>query len=186
MINKFIWQIKHWVKYYTFGEVFTEVAIKPIKRFFRGIKRIWDFAPIAYKDQDWDHTFLYDLLIFKLNRMEKFFNSGNAMCSGNERRAKQMRYAIFLLKRIKEDRYHEDEYDALEEKWEPEHIWTPDPSNSEWSRLDIVHNKAKNKEEEKQAVDDYRAHFRKQAATLESDLDRLFKHMRRYVQGWWD
>jgi hypothetical protein len=81
--------------------------IQKIRRFFNNIKMIIDWIPILWGNWDWDWTFLFEVLIFKLNRMEKYFSESD-IAEDNEKIAKQIKEVTGLLKRLKEDDYWDE------------------------------------------------------------------------------
>ena len=51
---------------------------RSIKRFFQAIKRSYDFAKIGWGNYDWDHGYLFELMLFKLQRIEISLKNGLA------------------------------------------------------------------------------------------------------------
>ena len=39
-----------------------------VKRFFRKLKRVWDFIPIIWKGDDYDYQYSIDLFKYQLDR----------------------------------------------------------------------------------------------------------------------
>jgi len=69
-----------------------------------GVKNLIVWLPVIYLDRWWDHYYLYRILRFKLNQMEKNFRTrGMSVCS--ERDAKKMRTCVLLLDRLTNDDY---------------------------------------------------------------------------------
>jgi len=69
-------------------------------RVFRGIRNFIAYAPIIWRDRDFDFAFLLVLLEFKLRRMSKFFLSADAYTKGAKECAEQMLKAATLAGRI--------------------------------------------------------------------------------------
>lgn len=63
-----------------------------------GIKNIIRWSPIIWFDKDWDYYFLLKILEYKIKRMEKSAN--NWWGVNSEKKAKQMRVCIELIKRM--------------------------------------------------------------------------------------
>ena len=40
--------------------------------FINGIKNLWSWFPVIWKDRDWDQTFIYEVLIHKLEKQAKY------------------------------------------------------------------------------------------------------------------
>lgn len=79
--------------------------------FIKGIKNVFNWLPIIWKDGDWDQAFFEDAIIFKLGRMSKFFhNSKLTNIADAEEVASEIDEVVDLLKRVREDEYfHEFE-----------------------------------------------------------------------------
>ena len=164
--------------------------MKKIWQFFRstkyGIENLVAWFPIIWKDRDWDHWFLYKILHLKLKRMETLHRKyGNSIY--REKYADQIKLAVLLIHRLIEDEYLENVLKPHEEKWgESEFIFTPIPGDKEYSSLDIKVDKANTKEEKKQETKERMILYKHSDALKKQDLDMLFKHMRKYIECWWD
>ena len=51
------------------------------KRFFRKCRNVIRWIPTIWKDEDWDQTYIYDMLLLKLERQRDFFLSDRAYAS---------------------------------------------------------------------------------------------------------
>ena len=40
--------------------------------FITGVKNLWNWFPTIWKDRDWDQTFIYKILIHKLEKQAKY------------------------------------------------------------------------------------------------------------------
>ncbi len=72
MLEKFkdiIEDVQIWFQHSFIGKIYFF-----FKRLPKNIKNLIDFFPFVWRDRDWDHSFLEDLLKFKLERMYKFFS----------------------------------------------------------------------------------------------------------------
>ena len=61
------------------------------------------WAPVIAQDHDWDHAYLFEILRFKLSRMERCLRNGCHM--HRERDAEQIRLCVLLLDRLIADDY---------------------------------------------------------------------------------
>lgn len=133
------------------------------------------------KDNNWGYAYLERLIAWKLRRMIAHFERhGSLMC--NNRRIKQMKYAVLLIERLHND-YYEDLWLAEhEQKWgKCEDV--VEGKNNEWK---IRYKKAKTPAEQAQAWEESKKIYRK-AAQKEIELrQRLYKHIGTYITGWWD
>lgn len=85
------------------------------KEFARGVKNLWRWLPIIWKDRDWDHVYIYRIieakLEFQANYISKFGNHVEA-----DRDAERMRLVVKLMKRQEEDFYTSEYLDYCESK----------------------------------------------------------------------
>jgi len=164
--------------------------MKKIWKFFRsikyGIQNIIKWFPVIWQDRDWDHWFILKIFHFKLNEVEKFQRKyGNSVT--HEKIADQIKIAILLLDRLIKDEYLENVLKPHEKKWgDSEFIFTPIKGNKGYSSLDLKVEKANTEEEKKQESKERSILYKHSDALKQQDLDMLFKHMRKYIEGWWD
>jgi len=79
-----------------------------IKQFFRNIHNLIRWFPIIWKDRDWDHHFIFEILKFKLkNQAEYISKRGNHLSA--KRDAEIMMTCIRLIEKI-QDEYYASEY----------------------------------------------------------------------------
>lgn len=72
------------------------------------IFNILRWIPVIWRDKDWDHTFIYEILRFKLqNQAEYLAKHDRHQCS--KRNAEKIMTCVRLIERIKEG-YYESEY----------------------------------------------------------------------------
>jgi formamidopyrimidine-DNA glycosylase len=95
------------------------VSVRDVYDFFRydlprGLRNLWDWFPLVWRDRDYDQHYLLEVLEFKFRRMAKVQQKG--LHVGGEREAKHLMVCAELCKRLKEDNYHENMSGALEYK----------------------------------------------------------------------
>lgn len=88
-----------------------------MRSFIRGVKNLWRWFPVIWKDRDYDHVFTYDVLIKKLEFQRDFFLSKDACVSNAGDTAKEIQTAIDKLKRTM-DPYEFYEKPVFENKWD--------------------------------------------------------------------
>ncbi len=88
-----------------------------MRSFIRGVKNLWRWFPVIWKDRDYDHVFTYDVLIKKLEFQRDFFLSKDASVSNAKDTAKEIQTAIDKLKRTM-DPYEFYEKPVFENKWD--------------------------------------------------------------------
>jgi len=77
----------------------------------QGIKNLIQWFPLIYNDRDFDYGYLYNIIYFKLNNMQKFFESGNTFVVGAEEHAKEIKECKELLKRIMDEAVWDENWD---------------------------------------------------------------------------
>ena len=99
----------------------------PIYRFFRwkkwhsipvGLKNLWNWKGIIWKDRDWDDGYIWDLLNHKFKNMEKRYHPDNELdwdFVGRDKVYKEIKTARILTDRICKDDYEEDWGRALKD-----------------------------------------------------------------------
>ena len=61
-----------------------------------GLKKTLEYYPVLKGDQDWDYDFLFDLIIFKLQRMKNYFQNAQ-IAMDSKIYAQQINTAIKLI-----------------------------------------------------------------------------------------
>jgi len=149
-------------------------------RITQGIKNIIIWLPVIWKDRDFDHSYMYEILYFKLKNMQEFFDSDCPMCANSKRKAKQIIIAKNLCKRLIEQQYLMNALTEYHKKYgEDSFDWHTEPTeNPKLHRL--VWDWSEQQHKEFTRASNHSDYMEQQ------DLDYLFKHMRKYIQGWWD
>jgi len=142
-----------------------------IKKFFQWLSKSCQYAWFLRNDMDWDYAGLLNLMQYKMARMAKCIEDNNIIVA-NKRIAKQLRYAVYLI-----ERYHSGEdvrrgIDAHNTKW-----GRVEKGLLNWGYPDNL-----TEEQIKQATKEFLDIWQKE----EELLDRLFRHMRKNIQKWWD
>ena len=78
------------------------------RNFIIGISNLFQYSKIIWNDRDWDHAYIYYILIFKLKRQQKYL-SKNQRYVGWERDVEIINTVIRLLERDI-DSFYELEY----------------------------------------------------------------------------
>ena len=157
--------------------------------FFRNIKygleNLIMWFPVIWKDRNWDHTFIYEILKHKLDLTQKHLRKYGHHVDA-EKDADRIKVCVNLLNRLIKDDYHENAFKKHHEKWgEPEFNWT-DLQGSELSQLQINYKNVKTDQDKANQEKEYRKCIEREEFLKNQDLDLLFKIMRKHIQGWWD
>lgn len=94
-------------------EIFDEIHYRylnvyhSVKNFFRGIKSVFVWMPVTYRDRFWDENYFWLILKFKLEQMEKGHRlDGNLECSLET--AKGIKECLVIVDRLAGDHYYTD------------------------------------------------------------------------------
>lgn len=154
------WEFRHRWKWRLYDVVTTP------RRMYRRVAHIASFLPLLWKDNDFDHAYLVDLVIFKLSRMADHFERHHNH-SDWKRQVRDIRIAIGHLERHKNP-----------EKYGPR---SPDePFNAYWTA---------NKETGLSQFKSTKALQRwgKRYDIIEREnWDAAWELIRRKARGWWD
>ena len=157
-----------------------------IKKLKEGIINLIIWFPIIWKDRDWDHQFLYEIIRFKLKRMAKFHRKYGISVDA-DKYAKQMELCVNLLNRIINDEYLSMVLKKHEEKWgESKMVFTPCEDDERLLKLDFEVEKAKTEVEKEQETKEKLKLYEHADYLKQQDLDMLFRTIRKYIEGWWD
>lgn len=88
-----------------------------IEDFFFKAKRACEFFVLGWNDYDYDYVYFYRILHFKLKKMSDFFNSEDAVASG-ENRNESIKKCVDLIEKLQSNNY-EKNYIKFEKKWGP-------------------------------------------------------------------
>jgi len=93
--NQWYWKLYRWCKW----------DAKHFHRtVWRGIKNLWVWFPIVWKDRDWDHNYIFNMLKFKLERVANRIEKTNYF-EGSAREAEYVKTCIRLITKIQDDFY---------------------------------------------------------------------------------
>jgi hypothetical protein len=85
------------------------------RNFIVGVGNLIKWAPVIWKDRDWDHTFFFDILKFKITNMAKV--QGSRMpYKGSERNVEIMNTIVRLIDKFQTEHYLDEYFDYVDEK----------------------------------------------------------------------
>ena len=160
--------------------------------FINGIKNIWNWFPTIWKDRDWDSSYIYEILIHKLEKQATYIHKyGNHVSA--ERDAEKMFLCARLARIQQEELYMDEYYDTHEIKVE----FVPTDETEEWFTMES--------EILSENFTDYLYKYRHQYKLIDrTDLDKqeiarkiacnnqersrklLFKIMEENIERWWN
>ena len=158
--------------------------MKFLRRIKEGIINIVDWLPVVWRDRDWDQAFLYEVLRFKLGRMERFQRERGHSVEFKGI-AGEIGLCVKLLDRIIKDDYLVNALNPHERKWGEAEITHTPIEGSEYVSIDVrvlgLEGKYKELEEAGRLSRYHHSDYMRR-----QDIDMLFDTMKRYVECWWD
>jgi hypothetical protein len=173
------------------------------KELKRGVINIWKWLPIIWRDRDWDHFYIYQILEFKLRKQANYISTMDRHTTAQED-ARDMLTCAELINRVKEG-YYDSEYMDYHES-EFEFLDIEDKPGFSELKIDIIsedfdsyfkkypswHRRAINhiKENQKRFTTDH--NDKKLVAMIMGDLrqekakELVFKMIANKINGWWD
>lgn len=140
-----------------------------LRNFIDWLVKIYQYALFLRKDYDSDYGSLLELIKFKLQRMILLAKKDKVYV-GTDRCIKQMKYAIFLIDRINTDYY----FNIMD-------VYYTERFGTNWSEAMLENILAKPFFIDKNETN---AHIRYQKKTNDLYM-RLFRHLNKYIRGWW-
>lgn len=104
-----------------------------LKMFFQGIWNIIRWAPTIYKDRNWDHAYITDLLQKKLEFTREELVNANRFV-GVEAVNKDITLALNLLERMRHSYYEGEMYDYIRKSYD----WKPADVTGEYLTMETT------------------------------------------------
>lgn len=95
----------------------------------QGIKNLIKWFPIIWKDRDWDHQFIFDILQFKLQNQAKYIGDHNRHTRAKED-AELMMKCVDLIEKVKTEFYQAEYMDYHESTFE--FVEIPEDERGDW------------------------------------------------------
>jgi hypothetical protein len=151
-----------------------------VLRFFRNLIRACQYFKQGWGSKDWDYSFIFDDLIFKLKRVEVDLKN-DIYHEPEKLELQSIRLVIKLLEKYNTDRYYY--YRNLHEaKWGVgEMIFSKD----EQPRVSIFRKNVIPGENEEQERKEFLIAVKADAECRRKDLDLAFKIIQKHCQTWW-
>jgi hypothetical protein len=109
------------------------------RNFLLGIKNLKVWFPIIWKDRDWDDSFIFEVLKFKLKKQAKYISEKDRHLD-SQLDAKRMRLCVDLIDKIQSEFYQMEYFNYLkDENWfelEEDSEFYVLKSELEWEKLD--------------------------------------------------
>jgi hypothetical protein len=140
------------------------------KYFIYGIKNLWKWLPIIYRDRDWDQHFIYEVLKTKLEFQAKYIHN-NGVHNDAHRDAEKMLLCARLIEIQQEDLYAREYIDY-----------------SEKDNLNKYFKKYKRQYDlmDKTDKDDFEIAIHIAHKNQDRSRKLLFKIIEENIESWWD
>lgn len=158
-----------------------------IKRFFRKCRNVIRWIPTIWKDEDWDQTYIYDMLLLKLERQRDFFLSDRAYAANAKETANQIQTAIDLL-HMTRDSWEFYECPVLEEldaKW-GKGVLRTEPYGNDSYQLHIDIDGVKTEADKAQYNEEFKKGMEQARKEYQKDKRTAFKYIADHIDYWWD
>ena len=160
-----------------------------IIRFFRKIKNVFRWLPTIWNDEDYDDSFIVEILIKKLEHTRDFFLSDRTHIMDAKKVALEIQEAIDRLHMTRDsfEFYELPTHDKITEKWgESTFNWIPTNDGTDSSYLEIERENIKTPEDEEQYSIEFRQALRDCRKLYEKDKKDAYKFIAKHIDGWWD
>lgn len=152
-------------------------------QFFNRAIRTIQYFPIIWKNEDWDYTYIYDLMAYKLKRIEKYLKN-DTICVGSQRQSRQVKICRILLERLLEDNYCEQEWKKHEEKWGE----LKNKNGKKYkSSVEVIFYRDKCRTEEDKNLERKESDYlwNKEEEMRKGDLEMFWRIFKKYHRHWW-
>lgn len=162
------------------------------KDFIQGIKNLWNWFLVVWKDRDWDQSFIYEVLIHKLEKQAKYIEQRDWHTRA-KRDAEKMRLCARLARIQQEDLYMCEYLDY----WDQDFEFIPTDETKKYftmestpTRDDLVDYLYKYRHQHKLIgktdKDNYRIAIEIARKNQERSRKLLFNVMEENIESWWD
>jgi hypothetical protein len=171
-----------------------------LKDFTTGIKNLWYWLPVIWKDRNWDHQFIFDILSHKLKAQSKCIG-GRGIHVSAERDAEIMMTCVRLIEKVSSEWYSMEYMDYHKTKhwfepadkegystWESKQIG--ENFDDYFAKYPLIYKRVLNGEGifKLEGTDDDKQRIAMNIAHINHDRARklLFKIMEQEIERWWD
>jgi hypothetical protein len=173
------------------------------KYFKIGVKNLWYWLPVIWKDRSWDHSYIYEIIKHKLKKQAKFAQDKNCH-TRSQQNARRMQICVKLIQSCKVETYGIEYLDYIKERhwfepckdregystWESETLY--ENFDVYFKKYPLVYKKVmkgagpftldgRDKADMKKLIAMNIAHINQDRAHK-----LLFKIMEENIQKWWD
>jgi len=168
--------------------------------FIRGIKNLWYWLPVIWKDRNWDDSFIFTILSHKLKAQSAYIG-GRGIHVSAERDAEIMMTCVRLIEKVKDEYYGMEYMDYHKTKhwfepadkegystWESKEL--EENFDDYFAKYPLIYKRVLNGEGifNREGREDDKHIIAMNIAHINHDRARklLFKLMEQNIEGWWD
>ena len=86
-----------------------------LREFIRSVKNVWYWFPIIWKDRDWDHDYIFEVLKHKLKSQSKYIGERDGHTTAQQD-ARRMSICVSLIEKIQDDSYATEHLDYIDDE----------------------------------------------------------------------
>ena len=168
-------------------KIYFKKVMYQIKRFFKKCKNVIRWFPTIWKDEDWDSSYITEILIKKLEHQRDFFASNKPYTVDAVVKANQIQNAINLLHMTKDswEFYECEVMEGLDAKW-GKGVLRFEPLGNGTSELHIDYDGVKTEEDKEQYTKEFREGMAQVMKQYKKDKREAFKYLADHIDFWWD
>lgn len=157
-----------------------------IRRFFRKIKDIFEWIPVIWKDEEWDDSYIYDILLYKIKRVRRHHEK-RMFFVGVEKEIQNMKDCEYILQRLVDDDYSFNYWDdRLNKKYGESEVSFDKVDGSKYYTLNIDRPRVMTDQDKKDEFKMIRRRMDLEKYLKDQDKYFLYKSMKRHWDSWWD
>lgn len=161
----------------------------PFRTIKNGIKNIWNWRTIIWSDRQFDYVYLLKIIEFKLDQMEKFFNSNDAHCLEAKNVAIEIKECREIISQLASNSYEDQYWEEYNKKYpHTDIVFTP--TESEKDRVEkglppryYTMNRNNDDEERCVMVKKINENIENKKKEL---YEQLFSKLSNNIEKWWD
>lgn len=157
------------------------IYCKSIHRFFWwGWKMRWSY--------DWDHSYLYEIIYLKLDKMIKEFNKNGHLewnTNFNSTEMKKIRITKECIKRLKDDNFGWM-LDKHYIKWDGPFLKSGKSTEKNLRESLFIYNNVKNEKDKKLQKKEFNFAINHEEELKKQTMEMFCNYFNKYSQKWWD
>ena len=167
----------------------------PFRDFYRRVRNVLRWLPTIWKDRDWDHSYINEILIRKLEFTRDFYLSDKPYSSEAKRTADEIQEAISRLHQTRDswEFYEDSALEQLELKWgrttfkSIPYEYDEDGSVLTYQMETVYDNeKVFTPEDKEQYSKEYREAMKQAQKDYMKDKIKAYKFIAKNIDKWWD